>query len=174
MIEVDAEAPTEEENRDKGVTKARYMQWRDEISSSSTLGFRIEGIKKSDGDSSKDFKTTHTRSDVENAVRCFVGDNHTIPIIGSSLLFVHDKSGKANIWMIDFGKTVGISEGLTITHRTEWREGNHEDGYLMGVDNLVSIMEEITNSNTCSDNGESVQIQESDLNNDFTDIAKET
>lgn len=45
MVQVDPSAPTEEENRLKGVTKPRYMVWRETISSTATLGFRIEGIK---------------------------------------------------------------------------------------------------------------------------------
>jgi 1D-myo-inositol-triphosphate 3-kinase len=49
----------------------RYMVWRETISSTATLGFRIEGIKRSDGKSSKDFKTTKTREQIMWAFQDF-------------------------------------------------------------------------------------------------------
>lgn len=67
MIQIDTEAPTDEEHRLKAVTKPRYMVWRETISSTATLGFRIEGIRKADGTSTKDFKTTKTKDQIIQA-----------------------------------------------------------------------------------------------------------
>lgn len=46
MIQIDKDAPNDEEHRAKGVTKPRYMVWRETISSTATLGFRIEVISR--------------------------------------------------------------------------------------------------------------------------------
>jgi hypothetical protein len=47
MIALDPTAPTEEENEEKSILKPRYMMWRESLSSSENLGFRIEAIKVS-------------------------------------------------------------------------------------------------------------------------------
>ncbi|KAH9519620.1 hypothetical protein Btru_003157 [Bulinus truncatus] len=157
MIEIDCTAPTNEENEHKAVTKPRYMQWRDEMSSSVELGFRVEGIKKSDGNSSKDFKKTKTRDNVVDILKSFVGDNESIvekymnrlkeimhtqeaseffsshEVVGSSLLFVHDADNNVGVWMIDFGKTEPLPNGVQINHRNQWQEGNHEDDSTSAV-----------------------------------------
>lgn len=164
MIEVDPEAPTEEEKAQRAVTKPRYMQWRETISSTATLGFRIEGIKKEDGSVNRDFKKTKTREQVTEAFREFTKGNCNIliayrdrlkdiratlevspffkchEVIGSSLLFIHDKKEQAKVWMIDFGKTTPLPEGQTLKHDVPWQEGNREDGYLSGLNNLIDIL----------------------------------
>ncbi|XP_051255082.1 inositol-trisphosphate 3-kinase Cb [Dicentrarchus labrax] len=163
MVAVDPGAPTEQERAQQGVLKPRYMQWRETLSSTATLGFRIEGIKKADGTCNTNFKKTKHREQVMQALEDFVGGNtqilklylqrleelrsvleqsnffRTHEVVGSSLLFVHDASGKARVWMIDFGKTVPLPTPRTLDHRTPWVEGNREDGYLWGLDNLIDI-----------------------------------
>lgn len=66
-----------------------------------------------------------------------------LQVVGSSLLFVHDHTGLARVWMIDFGKTVPLPAKQTLTHRLPWVEGNREDGYLWGLDNLIAILEKM-------------------------------
>lgn len=67
-------------------------------------------------------------------------------VVGSSLLFVHDAKN-AGIWMIDFAKTLPLPQHLPrIHHDVEWQVGNHEDGYLIGVNNLIDIFQDIRNS----------------------------
>jgi 1D-myo-inositol-triphosphate 3-kinase len=47
--------------------------------------------------------------------------------------------------MIDFGKTRLLPDGIHTTHLKPWTRGSHEDGYLFGLDNLISLFREIIN-----------------------------
>nr|XP_015196363.1 PREDICTED: inositol-trisphosphate 3-kinase C isoform X1 [Lepisosteus oculatus] len=164
MVAVDPNAPTPEEHAQQAVLKPRYMQWRETLSSTATLGFRIEGIKKADGTCNTSFKKTRDRQQVVQALEDFVDRSTQVlenyleqlkelqlalqkseffrchEVVGSSLLFVHDGSGRARVWMIDFGKTVRLPPPQTLDHRTPWQEGNREDGYLRGLDSLMDIL----------------------------------
>lgn len=62
------------------------MVWRETISSTATLGFRIEGIKKSDGKSSKDFKTTRTLAQIKEAFKDFA-DGFPLAVVRSYACF---------------------------------------------------------------------------------------
>ena len=165
MVAVDPTAPTEQEHLQKGVTKCRYMVWRETISSTATLGFRIEGIRKN-GHSTKDFKTTCTREEIKehfsrflegypNAAEMYIERLIKLrealglsdffkkhEVIGSSILFVHNEN-KSNIWMIDFGKKIEVPDNLEINHSTAWEAGNHEDGYLIGLNNIIDMLRQI-------------------------------
>lgn len=55
---------------------------------------------------------------------------------------MHDRT-QASIWLIDFAKTVSLPAGASITHMNEWIVGNHEDGYLIGINNLIQLFEEL-------------------------------
>ncbi|XP_040055379.2 inositol-trisphosphate 3-kinase A [Gasterosteus aculeatus] len=172
MVEVDGDGPTAQEHSQRGVTKPRYMQWRESMSSTNTLGFRIEGIKKCDGTCRTDFKRTRSRQDVIQVFKDFVGGNVNIiksyvsrlteiqqamrtsqffrqhEVIGSSLLFIHDHTGNAQVWIIDFGKTTALPQGQTLKHDIAWQEGNREDGYLWGLENLIRTLESVGNQGT--------------------------
>ncbi|XP_061650802.1 inositol-trisphosphate 3-kinase A [Phyllopteryx taeniolatus] len=168
MVEVDSEGPTAQEHSQCAVTKPRYMQWRESLSSSNTMGFRIDGIKKCDGTCRTDFKKTRSEQEVMELFKDFVGGNVNIiksylsrlmeiqqalkksqffkqhEVIGSSLLFIHDHTCNAQVWIIDFGKSTALPEGHVLKHDVPWREGNREDGYLLGLQNLIRTLEAVS------------------------------
>uniref|UniRef100_A0A915AWH2 Kinase n=1 Tax=Parascaris univalens TaxID=6257 RepID=A0A915AWH2_PARUN len=166
MIAQNPTEPTDEERREMAITKLRYMQFRERESSTASLGFRIEAAKMPGGVLKKSFKKVKTRDEVTDTLRAFFGDHPEIvrkqflyrlrrlrdaaqrsyffkhhEIVGSSLLLVYDDF-HASAWMIDFAKSVPI-EGRIIDHRSEWKLGNHEDGYFTGLDNLIKIIDEM-------------------------------
>ncbi|XP_063002368.1 uncharacterized protein LOC134412392 [Elgaria multicarinata webbii] len=165
MVKIDPQAPTALEHCQGAVTKARYMQWREGISSSASLGFRIEGITIEGGAVQKDFKQirgqeeivdifltfTKSRLDVLSTYLARLKSMHkaleestffkTHEVIGSSLLFLHDRKGQASVWMIDFGKTLPSPANCLLHHDVAWTHGNHEDGYLIGLQHLIDTVQ---------------------------------
>ncbi|XP_072289428.1 inositol-trisphosphate 3-kinase A [Eucyclogobius newberryi] len=164
MVKVDPSALSTEEHAQMGVTKWRYLHWRDAFSSTSTLGFRIEGIMTKDGHIRRDFKNILTLAQVTETLLFFTRNQLNVlkayhsrllaleeslkcspffrnhEIIGSSLLFVHDHSNKACVWMIDFGKTTPVPEISELKHNVPWTEGSREDGYLLGLTSLITSL----------------------------------
>ncbi len=100
----------------------------------------------------------------------------THEVIGSSLLFVHDRN-QASVWLIDFAKTVVLPIDIKIDHGSIWSVGNHEDGYLIGINNLIDIFEELqlrevnavpdheTNKMLSNPESDQVSISQSECNN---------
>eukprot|EP01134_Creolimax_fragrantissima_P004355 CFRG4355T1 len=160
MYKLSPDDITSEEKRQGGVTKLRYMQFRENLSSTRRIGFRIEGIKTPKFSNNKT-KAIGTEECVKDAIReylslrpkvrdtfsqmledirkCIMNSEvfRTHEVVGSSLLFVYDDS-KAGVWLIDFGKTQ-VVEGRDMTHTEMWQQGNREDGYLVGFDNLQKL-----------------------------------
>jgi 1D-myo-inositol-triphosphate 3-kinase len=167
MVKIDPSAPTEEEHKQKAITKARYMQWRETITTTSRYGYRIEAIKLPGGDKPhiKEFRNMKDPTDVGHWLSVFSGGSSDVQatilarlrdmrmtletspffrkheLIGSSLLFVRDRNEHTGVWMIDFGKTTMVPNNSLLDHRSPWVEGNHEDGYLWGLDNLIYLWE---------------------------------
>lgn len=72
--------------------------------------------------------------------------------------------------MIDFAKTVPVPEDLNIDHNSVWEVGNHEDGYMVGLNNLISIFESLMNKD---DNG-NIEECYSNLTLDKSDIRQDS
>ncbi len=148
------------------VSKASKYVYFDSLISRNLLIYSINYLKAgNDFQLTKDLKLVKSRDEVKATLRAFLlGKNQvrlklierlkqlvikfenseffkTHEVIGSSLLIIHNGKN-AGVWMIDFAKTVAVPEGITIDHKSEWVLGNHEDGYLFGLNNLISLLEE--------------------------------
>lgn len=62
----------------------------------------------------------------------------THEVVGSSIFIIYDDT-KVGAWVIDFAKTVPVPDGGVVDHRREWVQGNHEEGFLTGLDSLISV-----------------------------------
>uniref|UniRef100_A0A8C5SDL0 Kinase n=1 Tax=Laticauda laticaudata TaxID=8630 RepID=A0A8C5SDL0_LATLA len=127
---VDPSAPMPEEHAQHGVLKPRWMQWRESFLS--PLNSYLEQLQE--------VRVTLDQSEFFKAHE----------VIGSSLLFVHDKTGLARVCMIDFGKTVPLPDKQTLTHQLPWVDGNREDGHLWGLENLMAITQNMLEKPDCA------------------------
>ncbi|GAB6020074.1 hypothetical protein CHUAL_002813 [Chamberlinius hualienensis] len=166
MVKVDPNVATEEERALGAITKLRYMDFREKLSSTSTLGFRIEAVKYGKMTLDKDLKLVKSRDQIlhtfcrffvtkerirqqtltrlKNMRKCLEQSTYfnSHEVVGSSILLIHD-ADKAGAWMIDFAKAFKLPDDVKVTHRESWNYGNHEDGYLTGLDNLISVIEDV-------------------------------
>lgn len=180
MVKVDPSAPSKEEDELQAVTKLRYMIFREQQSSSCNLGFRIEAIKFQGEPPVNELKTIQTKEAVLSMLDVFLNrcpnvqkelltrlkhirqqfENspyfQTHEVIGSSILIMYD-SQHVGAWVIDFAKTLPVPNGLKVTHRQAWQQGNHEEGWLTGIDNLIQAIESLNCDATNRDKTQQVQ-----------------
>lgn len=174
----------QEHERDlQAVTKHRWMTVRDANSTTSRLGFRIDGVAGYDAATKEavrvGFLKCRTMEDSIMALRRIVEDVssegldetgwtspgelagrfvqrlnvlrsafeaseflRTSECIGSSVMHVVDHTGRVDVFWIDFAKVRPAKE-RALNHRDVWTMGNHEDGVLLGLDNLIDTWTEV-------------------------------
>jgi len=79
MFEIDPDAFNESERDTQAITKRRFMTWREVSTSSRTLGFRVEAIKKTQVLVKELFKLRE-RKDIKNELKKFTDSNDSILI----------------------------------------------------------------------------------------------
>ncbi|XP_022909119.2 inositol-trisphosphate 3-kinase homolog isoform X1 [Onthophagus taurus] len=166
MIAIDPNGPSKEEHQLKAVTKLRYMQFRENQSSTRSHGFRIDAMKCRGSPPVTNLKTIKSPEDIARTMDTFLGGKSEVKrrlldrlreirmkieqsdyfkrheVIGSSLFMIYDDH-KIGAWLIDFAKTNKLDEGKTVDHRTPWKLGNREEGLLYGFDHLINIIENV-------------------------------
>ena len=66
------------------------------------------------------------------------------PLLGRSILLVYSNAtNTTTCHVIDLTRVSELLGGQTVNHRDEWAPGNHEDGYLVGLDNLIATFEDV-------------------------------
>lgn len=167
MVRLDPKAPTEAEHAARAVTKLRYMQFREQRSSSAEQGFRIEAVKMPGQPPLTDLQKVREPQQIAATVARFLGNDErarkqisarlreirdlferseffkTHEIVGSSIFIIYDDE-KVGAWLIDFAKTRRVPQGAQVNHRSPWKQGNHEEGFLFGLDRLIHTIETAT------------------------------
>lgn len=78
MIAVDPDAPTQLEHEQRAVTKLRYMQFREQQSSTCSHGFRIEALKLPGTPPITDLQKVKFHSEVLDIIKQFLGRQEDI------------------------------------------------------------------------------------------------
>jgi len=169
MLKVQPDAAAPEEMARGGITKMRYLEFREQSTTSKALGFRIDAIRLADGiegnaPDSEELKKITDEEQVRRAVAEYVQGRRTllasftrelrelrdtlercphfaqVSFIRTSLLFVYsNETNAATVHIIDLSKAQ--TNDFAISHRSPWEPGNAEDGYLSGLDSMIRIFE---------------------------------
>jgi len=182
MDGLDKAAATPQERAAGAVTKLRYLKFREGLTTTARLGFRVDAMKIGDDPNLNDTPLNFRRGPREPAavlreLTRFVCNNRTIAaafaarlralrsaletdahffpthsLIRSSLLFTYDlkppesaagTAPRVGVHMIDFSSTAQAKDGERLTHRAPWQPGSGEEGYLVGVDNLIKMFDKV-------------------------------
>jgi len=171
MLKVNPDAATPAEAAAGGITKMRYLRFREGASTSATLGFRVDAVQLAEGlegavPDSNELKSIHSVGAVNAAIRQYIqyrqplaaefalrlrelrealeGDDVFMShsFVRTSLLFVYSAvTCNCSVHLIDMSKVQKAARVLA--HRGPWQPGNDEDGYLDGLDALIRSFEEL-------------------------------
>jgi 1D-myo-inositol-triphosphate 3-kinase len=159
-----ASALTSSELTAMAVTKRRYLELRDASTTTTSLGFRVEGAISRG--SAREMPSAHQQPvtamtefmeglDVSAwkiveqliALRDAMESSSFVrqhEFIGTSVLLIADAAtGKCRVAWIDFAKArlSNFQEGLS--HRAPCEEDSQEDGLLTGLDNLIKVWTDV-------------------------------
>jgi len=200
LKKMDAINPREaksDERKAGGVTKHRYLTYRDNLTSTSTLGYRVDAavVTKHAGKErtplSYNFRELKDEGKIKKCMADFLQQSKMLAkavliklermrsalersdyfkgqvFVRSSILITydydifveHNKTGGTpedfismtgpiplEVKMIDFAQSHPTPNGEKLTHRAPWTPGNHEDGYLTGMDSLITLLGTLSTS----------------------------
>jgi len=176
MKKMNPEAVTPADEAAGGITKLRYLQFREEATTTKELGFRIDAVQLAaeapqagavpDAEALR--STINTVEKVRETIELYVQKRPEIistvlpklrqlrkdletcatfqahEFVRTSVLLVYSNATNAcTVHIIDLTRVSELPPGKKINHLDEWKPGNHEDGYLVGLDNLIRTFEEV-------------------------------
>jgi len=173
MLKVDPDAATPSEVDAGGITKMRYLRFREGASTTSTLGFRVDAIQLGEGvegvvPDANDLKSVQTEDAVKDAICQYVQyrpelvQNFTPKLkelrealeqcdvfmthafLRTSLLFIYSNTTTEKCSVHLIDMSkVSKASVERLAHRGPWEPGNDEDGYLDGLDRMIAVFEQL-------------------------------